>query len=119
MLIRSFVPHYLARLTELTIETFRPLVGQVVFANMHYGHLFGRPASEMLGRGWEAMVLPEDLERHCAAFMKAFNARASFHAETRVRDKAGQVRSQPTARVHTTPTTRRAATGMAHLSWPS
>ncbi|GIH97311.1 GNAT family N-acetyltransferase [Planobispora siamensis] len=45
MLIRSFVQHDLARLIELTIETFgpfyedhfRPLVGEVVFANQH-GH---------------------------------------------------------------------------------
>lgn len=43
MRIRSFVPQDLARLTELTIETFgpyyedhfRPLVGEVVFANQH------------------------------------------------------------------------------------
>ncbi|MFG2077123.1 GNAT family N-acetyltransferase [Nonomuraea maritima] len=43
MRIRPFVRHDLARLTELTIETFRPfyedhfhpLVGDVVFANQH------------------------------------------------------------------------------------
>ncbi|MFY1615772.1 GNAT family N-acetyltransferase [Micromonospora sp. WMMD736] len=43
MRIRSFLQHDLARLTELTIETFgpfyedsfRPLVGDVVFANQH------------------------------------------------------------------------------------
>jgi ribosomal protein S18 acetylase RimI-like enzyme len=43
MLIRTFTQHDLARLTELTIETFgpyyedhfRPLVGEVVFANQH------------------------------------------------------------------------------------
>ncbi|MEU4834637.1 GNAT family N-acetyltransferase [Streptosporangium sp. NPDC023615] len=43
MLIRPFARHDLARLTELTIETFRPfyedsfrpLVGEVVFANQH------------------------------------------------------------------------------------
>jgi hypothetical protein len=43
MRIRSFVQHDLARLTELTIETFRPfyedsfrpLMGEVVFANQH------------------------------------------------------------------------------------
>ena len=43
MLIRLFRPHDLARLIELTIETFRPfyedsfrpLVGEVVFANQH------------------------------------------------------------------------------------
>ncbi|MEV5560457.1 GNAT family N-acetyltransferase [Nonomuraea wenchangensis] len=43
MLIRSFTQHDLAPLTELTIETFRPfyedsfrpLVGEAVFANQH------------------------------------------------------------------------------------
>jgi ribosomal protein S18 acetylase RimI-like enzyme len=43
MRIRSFLQHDLARLTELTIETFgpfyegsfRPLVGEVIFANQH------------------------------------------------------------------------------------
>jgi ribosomal protein S18 acetylase RimI-like enzyme len=43
MLIRSFIEPDLARLTDLTIETFRPfyedsfrpLVGEVVFANQH------------------------------------------------------------------------------------
>ncbi len=43
MLIRPFLPHDLTRLTDLTIETFgpfyedvfRPLVGEVVFANQH------------------------------------------------------------------------------------
>ncbi|MGH3875855.1 MAG: GNAT family N-acetyltransferase [Actinophytocola sp.] len=43
MLIRTFTRHDLARLTELTVETFRPfyeesfrpLVGEVVFANQH------------------------------------------------------------------------------------
>jgi ribosomal protein S18 acetylase RimI-like enzyme len=45
MLIRSFLPHDLARLTALTIETFgpfyeesfRPLVGDLVFVNQHGG----------------------------------------------------------------------------------
>ena len=32
--------------------------GQVVFANMHYDHVFGRPAAEMLGNGWTSVVLP-------------------------------------------------------------
>jgi ribosomal protein S18 acetylase RimI-like enzyme len=43
MRIRPFLPHDLARLTELTIETFRPffedsfrpLVGDVIFTNQH------------------------------------------------------------------------------------
>jgi PAS domain S-box-containing protein len=66
--------------------------GQVTFANMHYDHMFGRPASEILGRGWEEIVLPEDLDRHYAAFLKAFHARTPFMTETRVRDRDGKVR---------------------------
>ncbi|MBI0539602.1 PAS domain S-box protein [Roseomonas sp. KE2513] len=66
--------------------------GQVTFANMHYDHLFGRPAAEMLGDGWASIVLPDDLERHTAAFFAAFEARAPFRTETRVRDRDGQVR---------------------------
>jgi signal transduction histidine kinase/CheY-like chemotaxis protein len=46
----------------------------------------------MLGRGWEAIVLPEDLDRHYAAFLEAFRARGPFRTETRVRDRGGGVR---------------------------
>jgi PAS domain S-box-containing protein len=66
--------------------------GQVTFANMHYDHMFGRPASEILGQGWEKIVLPEDLDRHYGAFLEAFHARAPFKTETRVRDREGEVR---------------------------
>jgi PAS domain S-box-containing protein len=65
--------------------------GQVNFTNMHHDHMFGRPASEMLGRGWEEIVLPEDLDRHNAAFLRAFQARMPFRTETRVRDREGRV----------------------------
>nr|WP_264185611.1 PAS domain S-box protein [Roseicella aerolata] len=66
--------------------------GQVVFANMHYDHMFGRPAAEMLGDGWSSVVLAEDLGSFNAAFQDAFRARRAFRAETRVRDRAGQLR---------------------------
>ena len=66
--------------------------GQVVFANMHYDHVFGRPAAAMLGQGWEADVLPEDLPRYRAAFREAFRTRQTFRHEARVRDKQRQVR---------------------------
>jgi PAS domain S-box-containing protein len=66
--------------------------GRVTFANMHYEHMFGRPAAEMLGGGWAEIVLPEDLERHTRAFFDAFRARTGFHCETRVIDKMRQVR---------------------------
>ncbi|PZG21751.1 GNAT family N-acetyltransferase [Nonomuraea aridisoli] len=57
MHIRPFVPDDLARLTELTIETFRPfyedyfrpLVGAVVFANQHgdWRGDYGRQVAEL------------------------------------------------------------------------
>jgi PAS domain S-box-containing protein len=66
--------------------------GHVTFANMHYDHLFGRPAAEMLGDGWAKIVLPEDLEPHTSAFLAAFQARLPFWHETRVVDRRAQVR---------------------------
>jgi PAS domain S-box-containing protein len=66
--------------------------GRVTFANMHYEHMFGRPAADMLDGGWADIVLPEDLERHTRTFFDAFRVRAAFHCETRVLDRNGQVR---------------------------
>jgi len=66
--------------------------GQLTFANMHYDHMFGRRASDMLGEGWASIVLPEDLQRHTSAFFTAFHARAPFRTETRVLDRHGRVR---------------------------
>ncbi|HEY8565141.1 MAG TPA: PAS domain S-box protein [Beijerinckiaceae bacterium] len=66
--------------------------GRVTFANMHYDHIFGRPAAEMLGEGWRAIVVPEDVAAFEAAFLSAFAAREPFRAEVRVRDRAGEVR---------------------------
>jgi PAS domain S-box-containing protein len=66
--------------------------GQVTFANLHYDHVFGRPATEILGDGWASLLVPEDLEPFNAAFGAAFAAREPFKAEVRVRDRHGQVR---------------------------
>jgi PAS domain S-box-containing protein len=66
--------------------------GRVTFANMHYEHMFGRPAADMLDGGWADIVLPEDLERHTTAFFDAFRERVPFHCETRVIDKEGRLR---------------------------
>ncbi|MDJ0391626.1 PAS domain S-box protein [Roseomonas sp. E05] len=66
--------------------------GQVVFANMHFDHMFGRPAAEMLGDGWARFVLDEDLEAFNAAFLVAVRVRQPFKAEARVHDRTGQLR---------------------------
>ncbi|HYF55758.1 MAG TPA: HWE histidine kinase domain-containing protein [Salinarimonas sp.] len=66
--------------------------GRITFANMHYDHLFGRPARDMAGHGWRDIVLTEDLAAFEAAFQAAFAARAPFRSEVRVRDRHGAVR---------------------------
>jgi PAS domain S-box-containing protein len=64
---------------------------RLVFANMHFDHMFGRPAAEMLGEGWASVVLEEDLGMFNAAFRKAFWARRPFRIEARARDRVGRV----------------------------
>jgi PAS domain S-box-containing protein len=66
--------------------------GRIVFANMHYDHLFGRPARDIIGDGWQRIVDPEDLPGFDAAFREAFAARKPFRAEVRVRDREGALR---------------------------
>ena len=66
--------------------------GQVVFANMHFDYVFGRPAADMLGDGWKDVILAEDVERFQAAFRAAFEARRHFTVEVRVWDKDNRVR---------------------------
>jgi PAS domain S-box-containing protein len=66
--------------------------GQIVFANLHYDYIFGRPATEMLEDGWRDVVHPEDLPGFEQAFFEAFAARRPFRTEVRVRDRHGDVR---------------------------
>ncbi|MFJ7437699.1 sensor histidine kinase [Methylorubrum thiocyanatum] len=65
---------------------------EVVFANMHFDHLFGRPAAEMAGGGWESIVHPPDLPAFQATFREAFEHRHPFRAEMRVVDRNGEIR---------------------------
>jgi len=66
--------------------------GQVTFANMHFDHMFGRRADEMLGKAWAEAVLPLDLGPFRRAFVSALRALRPFRTEVRVCDKDGQVR---------------------------
>ncbi len=66
--------------------------GEVAFANMHFGHVFGRPPSDMQGLGWTEVVMPQDLEPFRAAYRAAFRERKTFQWTVRVRDKTGTVR---------------------------
>ena len=66
--------------------------GQVIFANMHFDHTFGRQAAEMLGKAWTRVVLPRDLGPFRLAFVSALRVRRPFRTEVRVCDKDGQLR---------------------------
>jgi PAS domain S-box-containing protein len=66
--------------------------GKVVFANMHFDYLFGRPAADMLGEGWKEVILPEDVDSFQAAFRASFETLDHFTVEVRVRDRDRRVR---------------------------
>ena len=65
---------------------------QIVFANMHFDHLFGRPAADLSGQGWHGIVHPPDLPGFTAVFEEAFRNREPFRAETRAVDRDGDIR---------------------------
>jgi PAS domain S-box-containing protein len=65
---------------------------QVIFANMHHEHMFGRPVAEMLGTGWRKVVHPDDLADVERRFHEAFSARRPFRAEIRVCDRDNNIR---------------------------
>ena len=66
--------------------------GAVTFANMHYDHMFGRPAAAMLGAGWKDILLPEDVAEFDGVFAEAFAARRPFQAQIRVCDRNNEIR---------------------------
>ena len=47
--------------------------GEIVFANMHFDHLFGQPASALGGEGWHRIVHPPDLPAFSQLFQEAFD----------------------------------------------
>jgi len=67
--------------------------GRLIFANMHFDHVFGRPAAEMLGKGWRDVVLAEDVSRFLSEFLQALQSRSPFRTEVRVFGKDGRIRS--------------------------
>ena len=66
--------------------------GRLVFANLHFTFMFGRPTEELVGDGWVAVVVPEDLPRFRHGFVAAFSTKRSFRAEIRVRRSDGAIR---------------------------
>ncbi|RDI60064.1 PAS domain S-box protein [Microvirga subterranea] len=66
--------------------------GKFNFVNMHFEHIFGRPAFDMMGDGWHEVVHPDDLPDFERDFLACFAARKPFRREVRVYDRHGAVR---------------------------
>nr|WP_255599430.1 PAS domain S-box protein [Afifella sp. IM 167] len=66
--------------------------GRIIFANRHYETVFGVTATEMLGDGWQRVMVPGDLPSFYAAFMTAFATHQPFRTEVRFIDKDGAIR---------------------------
>ncbi|MFD1301531.1 sensor histidine kinase [Methylobacterium marchantiae] len=65
---------------------------EISFANMHFDHLFGKPATALAAGGWQTIVHPDDLPAFSAKLSEAFADRVSVRAEVRVVDREGEVR---------------------------
>ena len=66
--------------------------GALVFANRWHEETFGRPASELMGEGWQSIIHPKDQDGFVADFEQAFKNRAPFSRDVRVIDRFGVTR---------------------------
>ena len=66
--------------------------GDLVFANRWHEEMFGRPATELMGEGWQHIIHPADQDGFVADFDQAFKNRAPFSRDVRVIDRRGVTR---------------------------
>jgi len=66
--------------------------GALVFANRWHEEMFGRPAVELMGEGWQSIIHPRDQDGFIADFDQAFKNRAPFSRDVRVIDRFGVTR---------------------------
>lgn len=66
--------------------------GALVFANRWHEEMFGRPAAELMGEGWQSIIHPADQGGFTADFEQAFKDRAPFSRDVRVIDRRGVTR---------------------------
>jgi PAS domain S-box-containing protein len=66
--------------------------GRWTFANMHFGHMFGRDADDFLHGAWDEVLMREDIPLPRAEFAEARSARRPFAAEVRAYDAERRVR---------------------------
>ncbi len=61
-----------------------------IYFNKAWEQLTGRTMSELLNFGWTDLVHPEDKDMYLNLYLTAFNSKALFIAEFRVKDKDGK-----------------------------
>ena len=66
--------------------------GALVFANRWHEQMFGRPATELEGAGWQKVIHPDDQAEFIADFDRSFEQRAPFTRDVRVIDRSGVTR---------------------------
>ena len=62
------------------------------FVNRSYATFVGMSVDEVRGMGWARAVHPDDLDGYVTAYRAAFDARASFAAQVRLRGAGGEYR---------------------------
>jgi PAS domain S-box-containing protein len=66
--------------------------GHCTFVNRSWTDFTGRPLEEEIGLGWTRRLHPDDRERSIEEWWKAFNARANFDLDYRIRRHDGEYR---------------------------
>ena len=64
----------------------------MLFFNKNWLDFTGRPLRQEVGDGWVAGVHSDDVERCCATYAEAFDARREFEMEYRLRRHDGEYR---------------------------
>src|SRR5579864_2030098 len=68
--------------------------GSNTYVNKRYVEYTGSSAEQVAGSGWEALIHPDDLERHAAKWMEAVATGKPHESEVRSRRSDGQYRWQ-------------------------
>ncbi|NML17097.1 PAS domain S-box protein [Azohydromonas caseinilytica] len=63
-----------------------------VFVNEEYARFVGKPAARLLGMGWAEAIHPGDAAAYLAAYQAAYERRARFEAQFRLRRQDGEYR---------------------------
>jgi PAS domain S-box-containing protein len=59
---------------------------------MHFEHIFGQSAADIVPLGWRTLIHADDLRTFVRDFVETMRVRAAFGGEVRVLDKLGSVR---------------------------